>query len=336
MKFVVFVFCGILFLSITQSCTQTRPSRFKEETNVEKDSLRGNVSFVITKCYAKNNSNNSYYQLKETITKYNKDGNTIKKKEFFSLFTTDEEYLYDNIGNVIVWKKSVLGSTGDPIKTTITKYRYDDKGFINLIEEIDATNTMLITRTEINRDKSGYPTKAIKENIALANILNNMSATDTNKVVTTTIYCYNNDYSINKILVNGKDYQKTFVYNYNDNGLYSKLDSKEYTNEKNTMNLSAFMYYNDNKDLIHSTAIDSIKNAQYDFYYTYEYDDKNNWIRKNYYDNFHELKEYTTRVIEYFPEDKSTKVMDYSWELQQSPLEKKFFYERVREQKCKQ
>ena len=334
MKFVILVFCSVLVFSVTQSCTQV--PQFKEKTNIEKDSLRGNVSFVIAKHYTKNNSNDSYYPIEEIITKYNKYGNTIKKKEFFPIFTTDEEYSYNDIGNIIVWKKNVLGSMGNQIKTTVIKYRYDSNGYINIIEELEASSNALQTKTKINRDKLGYPTEIIKEDMALTVLLNSLSATDTNKVVRTTCYYYNNDYSTNKISVSDKDYQKITIYSYNDKGLICQMDNKEYTKKELSANNSFFMFYNDYNDLIHCTTIDSIRNSQYDLYFTYEYDDKNNWIRKNYYDNFHELKEYTTRVIEYFPEDKSTKVIDYSWELKQSPLEKKFFYERVREQKCKQ
>ena len=120
MKFVILVFCSVLVFSVTQSCTQV--PQFKEKTNIEKDSLRGNVSFVIAKHYTKNNSNDSYYPIEEIITKYNKYGNTIKKKEFFPIFTTDEEYSYNDIGNIIVWKKNVLGSMGNQIKTTVIEY----------------------------------------------------------------------------------------------------------------------------------------------------------------------------------------------------------------------
>lgn len=333
MRFVVFVFCVMLISAFNQSCTKT--PLFKEETDLVKDSLRGNISFVITKYFIRR-KNNSFSKLTECITKYNKDGNTIRKKEFNILYINDVEYTYDNVGNIIVQTKSIHDLFNSPLKTEIFKYRYDNNGYINTIEKYEQSSNTLQVKTEINRDEFGYPIEKIVENIYLSNILNNLGSTDTNKVVTTTIYCYSKDYVINKILVNEKDYQRITEYKYNDKGLYSQIEDKEYTKGEITKDFNTLLSYNNYNDLILCTSIDSIKNTQYDYYYTYEYDDKNNWIRKNFYDNFHNLIEYTTRVIEYFPEDKSTKSIDYSWESKQSPLERKFYYDRVREQKCRQ
>ena len=79
--------------------------------------------------------------------------------------------------------------------------------------------------------------------------------------------------------------------------------------------------YDENDNVIYSCKFDSTTSKKNEIFVEYEYDTIGNWIKRKEYDEFHEVLKTEERRIEYFPIDKATNIVDYTWENEQSPLE---------------
>ncbi len=340
-KYIVIIIIFVLF----HSCDKIE--RLENESALQRLNLKDSVCLIVEQGFEINKEGKS--PLPDLIFKFNKYGNIS------SLIQGDEETTcaYNENGSIIVKKctKNVY-FMGDKLEiipiVDYTKYYYDNSAFPYKIDEFSQDETNQISSTTIERDKYNYKTKEVRIALKKNNSTNELY-TDT----TITIYKGNKKNNYSEVIeITGKR-ELLKQYKYDKNGLliythakdlfvfkdtsalYSQTDSQilpEYRCENYNSNV-VYTYDRDDKgNIIHVHVNDSTNNEQLDFYGKYTYDNSGNWIKYEYYDNFHELISQRTRRIEYYPKDLTGKI-DYSWENEKSPLEKEYREEKIRKQK---
>lgn len=333
------------------SCNDTL---HKKRTNRELKGLKGEVCLTITEEYKYNPGNNENELVNTTITKFNKDGNYITIKKNDRINTT---YSYDGRGKLLVEKTD--NYTFDMTKREFVnlpnykKYSYDSHERVCKIEEYSYSVENLNSISTIERSgtmiksikvehKYDTPNGIIYNDTTITVIIRNklrdpieIRETKGKRNLVTT-YTYNKDNQ--RIRIHTEDLAKyidsTVVYDFSKGAIdYTK--PKYMYNEIN-INVTEEYNYDEYGNISHQKTWDNATNKKYEEYREYVYDKQGNWIKCSVYNPLHELISYSVREMEYYPQNYNTGLMDYTWEQEDSPALKRYYYAKTREIKEQQ
>lgn len=326
-----------LFIACIIACDHDDFTPFeKKKTDLESMNVKGPVCLIIER---KHKMKEDKEELVNTsISKYGKWGNLLTEQEngFKVVCSYDEE------GKLIVHKWTMEAEILNKEKwkgqekfinfSFYSKYTYDINNFTNKVEMY--SNGILMNTTLMERDRNNH---LLKEILIKYDPSVGYKKGDT----ITTLYQKLRDREYMKTNIDGKRKLRT-ICKYNLKGLlisteekdlivykdsipeYSSGDLVGYSCEDINKNIVYTYKYDENDNVIHTCICDHIKDIQIDEYYKYQYDSIGNWTRCEEYDNLHDLVSYTTREIEYYPQDEKTGEVDYRWEKEVSPLEKQY------------
>lgn len=347
-------FCWIIFLFISISTISCNDTLGKKRTNRELERLKGEVCLTITEEYKYKSENNEDELANTTITKFNKNGNYIYIKRNDNINTA---YSYDEKGKLLVEKTD--NYTFDMTKKEFVnlpiykKYSYDSHERICKIEEYSYSAENLNSISMIER--SGTMIKFIKVEPKY-DTANGTSYNDTTITAITrnklrnpieiretrgkrnlvTTYTYNKNNQ--RIRIHTEDMVKyidsTVVYEFSKE-IVDYTKPKYMYNEIN-VNVTEEYNYDEYGNISHQMTWDNVTNKKYEEYRQYVYDEQGNWIKCSIYNPLHELISYFVREIEYYPLNHNTGLTDYTWEQEDSPALKRYYYAKTRKVKEQQ
>jgi hypothetical protein len=292
------------------------------KSGLKENNLRGKVSYLEETTYAGIDHFGEAKKdslLSKCIFKYDINGSEIEKYEHYIVFNTPEfetKTLYNEKGNKI--QQSYYQSEKDYGSTI---YKYDSKD--NLIET-EYYFCGLLTNKIINKyDESGNNIESMEynEDGELAkvkvfkydekrNVIERSFYNKFGELNSKTIQVYDNNSNVieeERYDFLNPSFSRKHTYKYDNNG--NKIEKKYYHHPdyilKQIDNCKYDNYGNVTEDLtIYSNFSKTKTNKNEEisgFYYKYEYDNLNNWIKKLKLRNYI-LEEITERVIKYYPD----------------------------------
>lgn len=305
-----FLFC--IFSSSLISCSQ---KEYQEITDLERNNMKGDISLVIE---IENGGE------KRRITKYNRYGN-VKYSYYEFLdgnlyqYHINERNIYHNSNKPLVEESNGYSlSFSGYVSSKHTSYKkfYYENDKITIKERY--WNDNMIYKNVFIRNALGYKEKEIEYNYKK----NSTMPTDS----TIIFYKYNKEGKCSLLREVDDRREIIKIYDYDNKGRLIKESKKDTSkNDEDSYNKVSFQYNYDKYDnVIYSCKYDSTFLKRKEIFVEYEYDSMGNWIKRKEFDGFHKVLKIQEREIEYFPKDNSTNKVDYTWENEQSPLDKRF------------
>ena len=282
-----------VLLIVTLSCSV--------ENDLSKTELKGKVKSVkeisysaikkfgkLTKDVKKRENNKEY----DTYKEYNIEGNIILEQKYYSSGSMRDQNSFKYKGMLKLGFDTEFYN-GDKILNFKSIFKYDDKR--NIIEE---SNYYDIDESPVKKTTYKYDDKGNQVEMAIYSEDGNLNLKDISKYdnkgnkVEFNSYSGNGDLRFKSIYeyddqgneVEWISYNEDgklefkYIYEYDDNG--NQVKYMRY-NENDKLNFIAIYKYDDNGNVVEkSLKINAIAEPFSIESYTYEYDNKNNWIKK--------------------------------------------------------